>query len=74
MKFGPNILISNWTIGSESTAKLITGMFKNLANQNDIRSSEALRRSMISVMNDAKNPEYAHPKYWAPFSVIGAGN
>jgi CHAT domain-containing protein len=35
-------------------------------------AGEALRRSMVTLMED-ENAEYAHPMFWAPFSVVGEG-
>jgi len=68
-----SLLVSHWKVESKATVKLITGMFRNIANDNSIGKSEALRRSMISLMNDPDEPEYAHPAYWAPFIVVGEG-
>ncbi len=35
--------------------------------------AEALRRSMLALMNDPENPHFAHPMFWAPFVVVGEG-
>ena len=35
--------------------------------------SEALRQSEIALMQDRQNPHFAHPFFWAPFSVVGEG-
>ena len=45
-------------------------MFEELKANPDIGRSEALRRSMFAL---AANYNYAHPKYWAPFVVVGEG-
>jgi len=46
------------------------GLFEELKANPDIGRSEALRRSMFAL---ATNDNYAHPKYWAPFVVVGEG-
>ncbi len=38
-----------------------------------IARAEALRRSMLALMNDPDNPHFAHPLFWAPFVVVGEG-
>ncbi len=35
--------------------------------------AEAHRQSMLALMTDRENPEYAHPFYWAPFAIVGEG-
>ncbi len=50
------LLVSHWKLNSKATVALITGMFKELADNPDIGRSEALRRSMLAVMNDSKRP------------------
>jgi hypothetical protein len=32
---------------------------------------EALRKSILAMIGDTQRPERAHPKYWAPFVVVG---
>ena len=35
--------------------------------------SDVLRRSELALMRDLESPYYAHPIFWAPFTVIGEG-
>lgn len=35
--------------------------------------SQALRQSMLALMNDDRNPHNAHHAIWAPFVVVGEG-
>ena len=39
----------------------------------DLGRAEALRRSMLVLMNDASDPTLAHPSAWAPFVIVGEG-
>jgi hypothetical protein len=43
-----------------------------LAADKTIGRSEALRRSMVALIEQGK-PHEAHPTYWAPFVVVGEG-
>jgi CHAT domain-containing protein len=38
-----------------------------------IGRAEALRRSMLALMNTFDKPYYAHPLFWSPFVVVGEG-
>jgi hypothetical protein len=38
-----------------------------------IGRAEALRRSMLALMETPNKPYYAHPLFWAPFVVVGEG-
>jgi len=67
------LLVSHWPVASESTVKLITGLFGEAAAHREIGRAEALRRSMMTLMNDPDHPEFAHPVFWAPFVVVGEG-
>jgi tetratricopeptide (TPR) repeat protein len=64
-----SLLVSHWPVESNATVALITGMFQNLANNEDIGRSEALRRSMLSLMAN----KYQHPAFWGAFVVVGEG-
>ena len=39
-----------------------------------IGRAEALRRSMLALLDDPGAPrEYTHPMFWAPFVLVGEG-
>ncbi|MFP6890433.1 MAG: CHAT domain-containing protein, partial [Nitrospinota bacterium] len=65
-----SLLVSHWPVQSDAAVKLTTRMLKEIANDNQVGRSEALRRSMIALM---AGPKFAHPAYWAPFVVVGEG-
>ncbi len=67
------LLVSHWPVASASTVKLITGVFAAAAAHPEIGRAEALRRSMLKLMDDPGRPEFAHPAFWAPFVVVGEG-
>ncbi len=66
-------LVSHWPVASASTVKLITGVFAEASAHPEIGRAEALRRSMLKLMDDPDWPEFAHPAFWAPFVVVGEG-
>ncbi len=45
-------------------------LFKNLKDNPELSRAEAFRRSMMSL---AANDNFAHPFFWAPFSIVGEG-
>ncbi|HIJ43692.1 MAG TPA: tetratricopeptide repeat protein [Rhodospirillaceae bacterium] len=68
-----SLLVSHWPVRSDAAVKLTTRMLKEAANDNRIGRAEALRRSMLALMEDAGKPHFAHPMFWAPFVVVGEG-
>jgi CHAT domain-containing protein len=68
-----SLLVSHWPVLSEAAKKLTTKLFEE-AKSTTIGRAEALRRSMITLMNSPDAPYLAHPMFWAPFSVVGEGN
>ena len=67
------LLVSHWSVASDATVKLTTGMLGALAKDPAIGRAESLRRAMLALMADAEKPYYAHPMFWAPFVVVGEG-
>ncbi len=76
------VLVSNWSVYSEAATSLTTEMFRLQAADAKLSRAEALRQSMLSLLDrdgpvDAASgkPRYsfAHPVFWAPFSVVGDG-
>jgi len=66
------LLVSHWEVFSDATVKLITGAVGEMARDPKVGRAEALRRSMLALI-DKGSPHEAHPAYWAPFVVVGEG-
>jgi len=66
------LLVSHWEVYSDASVKLITAAIREMALDRKVGRAEALRRSMLALIDKGK-PEEAHPAYWAPFVVVGEG-
>ena len=66
------LLVSHWAVDSDATVKLITTAVRETARDSKVGRAEALRRSMLALI-DHGDPTEAHPAYWAPFVVVGEG-
>ena len=67
-----SLLVSHWEVNSDSAVKLITKAVVALKSDPKIGRAEALRRSMLSMIDIGKEYE-AHPAFWAPFVLVGEG-
>jgi CHAT domain-containing protein len=75
------LLVTNWSVHSQSARELITDLFKRQADDPRITRAEALRQAMMALADgpgyvgaDGKTQfSYAHPLFWAPYSIIGDG-
>jgi CHAT domain-containing protein len=75
------ILVTNWSVHSQSARELVTDIFRRQAADPKLARAEALRLAMLGVMDgpgyldDKGKPlfTYAHPLFWAPYSIIGDG-
>jgi CHAT domain-containing protein len=76
-----SLLVSNWPVHSAATTELMMTLFSKQANDNSINRTEALRQARIELIDNRtfKNPDgkeaysYAHPIFWAPFTIVGDG-
>jgi CHAT domain-containing protein/tetratricopeptide (TPR) repeat protein len=66
------LLVSHWEVYSDAAVKLITEAVGEMARDDKVGRSEAMRRSMLALI-DKGAPEEAHPAFWAPFVVVGEG-
>jgi CHAT domain-containing protein/Tfp pilus assembly protein PilF len=66
-----SLLVSNWEVDSESTVALMTKLFDALRGNSHLSYAEALRLSMLQMIDKPSRPEWAQPKFWAPFTVVG---
>jgi CHAT domain-containing protein/tetratricopeptide (TPR) repeat protein len=67
------LLVSHWPVVSESTVLLTTRAFRELRANAATGKSEALRLSMLAILDDPQLRSFHHPLYWAPFVVVGDG-
>jgi CHAT domain-containing protein len=75
------LLVTNWSVHSQSARELVTDLFKRQADNPKLTRSEALRLAMVALVDgpgyigaDGKTEfSYAHPLFWAPYSIIGDG-
>ncbi len=76
------LLVSNWPVETTSAKALTTELFRRQAADGGLTRAEALRQAMLSLIDgpgrlDAATNRtvfsYAHPIFWAPFSLIGDG-
>lgn len=74
------LLVSNWPVHSGATTDLMTRLFSSLANDNGLSRTEALRQTKLQQIdkgafqiNGKAAFSYAHPIFWAPFTIIGDG-
>lgn len=66
------LLVSHWYVDSNATVALVKGAFEELKSDPKLNRAEALRRSML-VLIDKGSEVNAHPSAWAPFVVVGEG-
>jgi CHAT domain-containing protein len=76
------LLVSNWPVETTSAKALTTDLFRRQAKDAKLSRAEALQRAMLALIDDGGyvDPKskkvvfsYAHPIFWAPFTLIGDG-
>lgn len=75
------ILVTNWSVHSASARQLVSDLFRRQAADPQISRAEALRQAMASMIDAGSYKDnsgatlfaYAHPLFWAPYSIIGDG-
>ena len=76
------LLLSNWPVETTSAKLLTTDIFKRQADNPAISRAEAVRQAMLGLADgrgfvdkstDKVVFSYAHPIFWAPFSLLGGG-
>ncbi|MDR3466544.1 MAG: CHAT domain-containing protein [Xanthobacteraceae bacterium] len=75
------ILVTNWAVHSLSARQLIADLFRRQADDPAVPRGEALRQAMMALvdgpgyvgLSGRTQFAYAHPLFWAPYSIIGDG-
>ena len=75
------LLVSNWPVHSEATRSLMTYLFKTYSAQSSGDRAQALRSALVYMIDEEGFRDdqgrmvfsYAHPLFWAPFTLVGDG-
>ena len=76
------LLVSNWPVETTSAKALTTDLFRRQAGDPALARAEALRQAMVGLIDGPGYVDeaagkvvfaYAHPIFWAPFSLVGDG-
>jgi CHAT domain-containing protein len=75
------LLVTNWSVHSASARELISDLFRRQSADPGLGRAQALRQAMLSMLDGPGFVDvagktvftYAHPLFWAPYSIIGDG-
>jgi CHAT domain-containing protein len=75
------LVVTNWSVQSTSARELVADIFRRQAGDPKLSRAEALRQAMMGLLDGpgfvddfgATVFSYAHPLFWAPFTLIGDG-
>jgi CHAT domain-containing protein len=63
---GRALVVSHWSVDSAATVRLMTGLFSAPA----ATEAEALQQAQMTLQ---QSPDWSHPYFWAPFTIVGDG-
>ncbi|HSV55868.1 MAG TPA: CHAT domain-containing protein, partial [Magnetospirillaceae bacterium] len=75
-----SLLVSLWPVETTSARKLVTGIFAAQQTSASLSNAQALRKSMLDLLDRDQLVDpatgkvvssYAHPLFWAPFTLAG---
>ena len=66
-----SLMVSHWSVDDVATAKLMVVTLRASARDPKLSHAEALRQSMLAMIDEAKSDAEADPRFWAPFVVVG---
>jgi len=75
------LLVSNWPVETTSAKALTTDLFKRQAKDPTLTRAQALQQAMLALIDGPGRTNaqgktlfsYAHPIFWAPFTLVGDG-
>ncbi len=70
-----SLLVTGWPVETVSAKLLTTNLFQRQLKDPEINRAEALRLTMNAMIakNHNQGFSYAHPIFWAPFTIVGDG-
>jgi CHAT domain-containing protein len=75
------LLLTNWSVHSTSARELVTELFRRQAADPILTRAQALREAAMGLLDSGVFRDdagqilftYAHPLFWAPYTIIGDG-
>lgn len=67
------LYVSHWYVDSQAAAEITTGSVDEMQADMTRGPAEALRQTMLRLLDGEKGPVYRHPVFWAPFVTVGEG-
>ena len=76
------VIVNSWPVETTSARALITELFRRQTGRMGVGRAQALQQTMNALIDrgefvDANTGKvvfsYAHPIFWAPFTLIGDG-
>ena len=68
-----SIAVTQWAVFSEVAQTLGAGLITRSVGPDGVGVAEALRRTMVDFISEAKDDYRAHPRFWAAFTITGDG-
>jgi CHAT domain-containing protein/tetratricopeptide (TPR) repeat protein len=66
-----SLLVSHWAVDDRATARLMIEAFRTNASEPTLSHAQALRKSMLAMLDKPGSEPFLHPRFWAPFVVVG---
>ncbi|MBL6426707.1 MAG: CHAT domain-containing protein [Maritimibacter sp.] len=65
------LMVTHWSVFSDASARVGSGIATRIAAKPDLSNAEALRETVLDMLDGAQTDFERHPAYWAPFAIIG---
>ena len=67
------LFVTHWSVFSDASVDVSTGMLVALENDPDQLYATALQQSVLNILDDpTRSPLHHHPAYWGAFFIVGA--
>jgi len=66
-----SVLATQWAVESESARRLVTQIFGNAAKDPKAARAVDVQRAQLAMIDGTLGSGYAHPFYWAPYTLFG---
>jgi hypothetical protein len=69
----PTTIASLWPVESTTSKRIMVQFYKHLLAPTAPAVAEAMRQSLADAIASAPSAAFRHPRFWAPFIVMGDG-